>query len=424
MLALLDFTASQDWLVWLLVALPVVGFFFPGCKCCCNYADTFNRANNSDIGSDWTVEDGTVSIDTNRLKVTSDTALIVWNTEASREGGIQSAAVHCIATSGRKVQLRVAYLDDENWVAFQVATGTGSPDGYVSIVECIAGVETETAQPKFADITINSTGNINPPHIRVTYEPAADESYATLSATLKTSVGGNAVEMDLQQQVAFTGGNKAAIAVVDGTGDVTFDMFCFPYIVTDDGAGNLTCGDYEVKPCGGDAPQNTIISDGIYKLDGSISVYRWPHNRFEPRMFSGRGGQFSGTPASGFIKVYVDWLDNANHHYAVMEWASGDTVITGYSVGAGTETPAFGPHTITGNQLLKSLGLSQCEDEFTITAEAPGGPYEFSFTSTPAGGVYVGSWVNFSLSSAFVSVGFLGNPDSPIDDGAGCTECP
>lgn len=72
-----------------LYLLPLVGFFWAGCDCCggappdCTVlADTFDRANSTNLGSDWTETTGDSTIDTNRLKFTTTSAKATCNTDS------------------------------------------------------------------------------------------------------------------------------------------------------------------------------------------------------------------------------------------------------------------------------------------------------------------------------------------------------
>lgn len=395
-----------------------------GC-CCCNYADQFNRADGSP-GSDWTVESGTWAIASNKLRCSTGTGLIVWTTASSRGGpeAIQSASVEVTtANVARTWRLCVGYLDVDNYVALEV-TGGNTGSAHIAIVERIAGVETITTG-KYRDITF-TTSRSEDRNVKITYEPAPDQSYATVSVQIQSSTG-STINLDMELQTAYTGGDQGALEVTAGSGNVDFENFAFPFIKL---LVSGECIDYSVDPCGGDSfaqpgvQFGSPVYAGIYEVVGSVKVARWPHNRSELRT----RWQLSATTASfngKYLRAYVDWVDGSNHHYAEVAFAtspSSTSTINVYRVSGGSASLVSGPHVLSGIN-TPTLRYGLCDDDHEVVFSSTfHGTNTYTFTSTPLGGQYVGYDTNMTSPTTFIE--HYGNPDHPIDDGAGCLTCP
>ena len=111
----------------------------PGCQCCaCTIAeDTFDRADSTNLGSDWTEQTGDSEIESNRLVLPAD-AIATF----TPSGGYYAMEVVAQGDSGDKPRL-IYYRNSSNWLAAELEIGTS---GKARIIQRISGTTTTTAE--------------------------------------------------------------------------------------------------------------------------------------------------------------------------------------------------------------------------------------------------------------------------------------
>lgn len=417
--------------------------------CCCDFADRFNRSNGS-VGSQWTAVSGTWAIAGNKLQCSTSSGLIIWNEDNSRgdEYATMSANVFFSAANATVIRLILGYSDSDNYIALQVVTGTG---GHVSIVERITGVETEY-EGKYFNIAAVSPEL----EIRATYAPAGDGSYVdflggvSAKSIADTVLPIESLNLDIHRRLTtFTAGKKSGVEVSGATGNVDFDEFGFPYCVLLDGTDPV-CFDYELLHCGGalagtSSMMRTTLTTSPYTTDTAnghtVNVFRWPHNRGEPRYTA---GSTYGLVPPAYAELYVDWNSNTDYHYVKVEFDSpvvgsggfyySDATITCYRGGTLLATDTI--NVIAGSPIsgaAAGLGLLwEIEDDshvVTATFNSVSGPVDvvLSFTSTPfanPASAATKGWSAHAVDSGFIddvvvdaiTLHGIGDPASPYDD--------
>lgn len=101
--------------------------FSLGCCCastpsCTIFADDFNRADDTDIGSDWTEVSGDFSIASNKLSITATTSAKVTTTVSHSASAITLAAEVTSSSSGDEVRLYIG----SNYAEVVFSGGSGS----------------------------------------------------------------------------------------------------------------------------------------------------------------------------------------------------------------------------------------------------------------------------------------------------------
>lgn len=418
--------------------------------CCdvCDWADQFNRADVNPPGASWNVVTGSWGVVSNALRTSSAAGLIVWNVANPRGGptATHSAAVtlkHSL--NARIVRLIVGYLDPDNYVALQVTSDTSFPftSSYISIIERIAGIETEH-QGKHMAMSINAAFR----QMRATYSPSPDQSFATLSVYFDASFTGFPTvpvigSIDIQKIVAYTGGENAALAVDGSAGDTDFEDFAFPYLVVEN-LGIKTCSDYVIIPCGGlTTPYSTSCRNDLPPgafLGGSPNIARWPHNRLESRMRNlAIWNPSIGSEVPTTLYLFTDYLDANNYHYAklAITFPAGPlATLTCYKRTGGVDTIVSSPVSHGFSALVPYVSLQWCMnlDEHRVIAglytNLAGCPdvdlgaitnLDRSFTSAAHGGPFHGYQTGVLL--VYQAFG-VPNDGNPIDAGVvSCDPC-
>jgi hypothetical protein len=121
--------------------LTLFGFAWYPCGCgtnCVLYSDSFDRADSTSLGADWTEEAGDPEIDTNRLVFTGPDEFASYDNTAGITAAVAVRAIVQASDSGNKARLCLHVTDEDNYTCAELEFGTD----LVSIIERIAGVET------------------------------------------------------------------------------------------------------------------------------------------------------------------------------------------------------------------------------------------------------------------------------------------
>lgn len=130
--------------------LPQLGFantnkLGPGCCCSSGcttiLADTFDRANSTNLGSNWSEVAGDWEISSNALKITATSNAICQSTIDGDTSDVYIETTLRSSESGSRAGVLVAYQDDDNYVAVFVAFGGST----FFIVERVSGVNSTLA---------------------------------------------------------------------------------------------------------------------------------------------------------------------------------------------------------------------------------------------------------------------------------------
>lgn len=117
--------------------------FDPDCCCeCCQHGDEFNRADSTDLGSDWDERSGDWSISSNQLyEAGTAGAMVIFQPNCSHPRMLAYVTIED-ETQGDIYRLIVNYLDDDNFMYAEYEVGA-SPSGTISLYSVSGGVGTE-----------------------------------------------------------------------------------------------------------------------------------------------------------------------------------------------------------------------------------------------------------------------------------------
>ncbi len=318
--------------------------FNPSCACCCQYADQFNRSNSTDLGASWDERSGNWEIASNELKGTG-AGRIIWNT-AQAGGHSCSIQLGSLLALGQRFRLILGYVDDSNYVAAELSMNTGfaTGDGWIAIIERVAGVETARKLIGPADYG----GQLN-----ACYRPVAGAVPASL--TIRTGnpgvTGGQYWYKDL---AVDPGGDKVGVEIISGT--CSFDNFGFPKAVSGSGSA-LTCFDPTILDCGGQTLFYGNIGEIMhevlnyaYNTYGLFHIYVIAHNRGLANLkWKLSSNVFGASPSVG--RVIIGWKDANNYIYGEFSvpFAAGNTISISAKLGqvaAGVDTIIAGPNVV------------------------------------------------------------------------------
>lgn len=191
-------------LLYGLLIVPVAIAFSPGCTCCdCEYfADTFDRSNSTDIGSDWTETAGDWSIDANTLSVTTANAIATCNVAAPTNSMKVKLTMDAGVGINNAVRCMVSYQDSDNYLCVEFERNAAAPHD-LRLIRRASGSETTLASTTTSYSTFSA--NVN--------EVCWDDDRGILSCQLGQP--GGPAEYDILSAVT-TGFGTSTIAV--GTG--------------------------------------------------------------------------------------------------------------------------------------------------------------------------------------------------------------
>lgn len=106
------------------------------CESCSIFSDDFNRADDTDLGADWSEVSGSWSISSNRL-VTSSTSAVAISTTESSEAVVHVSAIVRGASSD-ELRLIFAYEDTNNYWYAQATIGSS----FLRIYSRVSGTDT------------------------------------------------------------------------------------------------------------------------------------------------------------------------------------------------------------------------------------------------------------------------------------------
>lgn len=189
--------------------------FLP-CETCCEgcvyFTDSFNRANGSDLGADWTEVGGDWSIAGNKLAITADNAAAV----CGQLGDDEEVTVLVNLTFGAKgdqLQVLVDYVDPNNyWFAQYEAGDPALNNAIVQIYQRVGGMN----------------------NLKATYSAAQIAPTATITAVVcfgatmlnaNYSLDGGATISPLVSYPATASTSKCGLGTGICGGTVTFDDF-------------------------------------------------------------------------------------------------------------------------------------------------------------------------------------------------------
>lgn len=116
---------------------------FASIPCCCAeevecvlLSDDFERADSSDIGSNWTETAGSWSIASGNLATSSGTAFAKALATLPANNGVHIAVTVSGSSSGDRARVIVNYADSSNFTYAEIKFGTGS---YIRLCERVAG---------------------------------------------------------------------------------------------------------------------------------------------------------------------------------------------------------------------------------------------------------------------------------------------
>lgn len=198
--------------------LTLFGFAWYPCGCgtnCVLYSDSFDRADDTDLGADWTEDAGDPEIDTNRLVFTGPDEVASYDNTAGIGEAVAVRAIVQASDSGNKARLCLQFTDEDNYTCAELGFGTD----IASIIERITGVETILKQ------------------CAATLDPATD--YDVVFVIDHIATGANAVDNVIEYDTGlyiddvlvlasptYNGVGKAALGTGDTvTGEVQFDSF-------------------------------------------------------------------------------------------------------------------------------------------------------------------------------------------------------
>ncbi len=97
----------------------------PGCTCCdtdcVTFQDAFDRADDTDLGSDWTEVSGDWEIVSNALTTASTSAMAICTTTISGDQAVW--ITFTVDTLGDKFRIIMSYVDSSNYIALEVEAG-------------------------------------------------------------------------------------------------------------------------------------------------------------------------------------------------------------------------------------------------------------------------------------------------------------
>ena len=117
-----------------------------GRRCCCGpppctqFEDNFDRSNNTNIGSDWSEEEGDWSIASNKLSISSANALCLC--QASLDHPYSLEVVYNATTLNDLIKIVFNYVDSDNYSFVLIEIEPDTFINFLKIVDRVGGVET------------------------------------------------------------------------------------------------------------------------------------------------------------------------------------------------------------------------------------------------------------------------------------------
>lgn len=199
----------------------------PGCGCCgCEvFTDDFNRADDTNIGSDWSEESGAWAIASNKLAGSSN-GIAVYNTTIS-QASYKVESIVRTDTANDTVGVVAYYTDANNYYSAILSIGAGTRT--LKIFETVAGVTTERASVNVTSAAVNVDHTVS---LCVNH----DGSSAHLAAMY-----GSTPLVAWSDATPLSGPGKAGVYRKSAAGATTWDEFSVSLTNTDDCPG-CVCG--------------------------------------------------------------------------------------------------------------------------------------------------------------------------------------
>lgn len=117
--------------------------FSPGCCCvdCVIFRDTFERADDTDVGADWDELSGDWAIVSNELEGVGAGILLADTAYNESAPTVVSVHITALETSGDKGRVIIAYTDANNYLYAQVENDAGA--GKLKLFKVVAGTHTQ-----------------------------------------------------------------------------------------------------------------------------------------------------------------------------------------------------------------------------------------------------------------------------------------
>lgn len=243
-------------MIWLMLLLIFVALaWWPLCCCgddCTFFTDDFNRADSSDLGSDWTEAAGNWEVASNILVPDGGSSLAVCtNTDVyDITPNNYRVLVEGFGDEGDKVRIVIDYVDDDNYhfaeVTVASTSGSGKLNGTISLYKRSGGSDALLVGPNDQDTAFEGAKFgvqvcvIDGRFSALCYSPSMSQASSGSTIINTTYHGGD-------QQGIATGGTAV---------DVSFSL----YNISETHANNPQCTRCSIAEC-------------VYCDDGDVPAY-------------------------------------------------------------------------------------------------------------------------------------------------------
>ena len=223
----------------------------PGCGCCeqdcIDFTDDFDRADDTDLGSDWDERAGNWEISSEQLTVSTADALVICDT-CTVSGDQTLWSYYEMDTTGDKIRFILSYVDDDNYVAVEIESG--DPCDTVRCIVRDTAVETQYGDDQFTYGSNNPQSGVT----RQAFAICLDKTTRVLKWQHDTTLG-TLVARDRNGSGQFTlpsgfpDGSKSGL----GTGDTLTGTISFTDASSDSGnslgdSTSFNCGSLRDHP--------------------------------------------------------------------------------------------------------------------------------------------------------------------------------
>ena len=179
-----------------------IGLGFCCCESCAIFGDDFNRADDTDLGSDWDEDSGAAEIKDNKLRLTSAGTLVVTTTTKSGDSDYLACQLD-IPDNNKTLRIIVDYVDSDSYHFLEIDFRHSGSTSTLQLYKRSGG--TNTAVGSSATTTALTTSSSILPRVCLT---AAGQFSAHLAGTGGISVQGT---------TTVHGGSKVGIYLEDAT---------------------------------------------------------------------------------------------------------------------------------------------------------------------------------------------------------------